>query len=1386
MATIIWIASKTSQGLLWTDPSNWVGGVVPGVSDTALFNAGSQFAYETATIDPGTSVQVGNVTASPGSYAEIDLGGTLDASGTLSLAAETGVGGAGTIDGGTLDISSGIHVASTLDGVTIIGTAPANYFLDGTFVGGLTVLSPLLLTTVALLTFDGTQTFSADVVGPLNAVFTGTLTIAPGTTIESCTFRSTTGTLVNDGTIIDSSYDGDSSATNGNAFQCGLVNDGVIDAVESDYNLYMVLDNAGTINAGGVGLEVDARVNTGVLHVVDGVTLSLSGYYSSGSLTNAGGLISIDAGGIVNVGEIVTGGTVVSTGGTLTTGGGSNATLTEGTIDGVTLEGSFADLEGSATPTTGFASQTPGVRASATIASGFAFVASAAVDDVNLSLADTSYSNNLDLSSTADLTLGQSSNVGFFFGPNESSTGYTYDRAGIGAGGSLILGGTIDAFAGQVYVGGGTGGIVNTGTILTAAGETLTFGPADQANDSTTAFANDGLFQIAAGSDIVIDATVSATGFSGLTQNGATLTLGLSGTIDGSAAPGSTVTLTTGSIIQDDGLLRDVTVIDNTSLTVGGTLDGVTWVGMPLDVSNQAMTVVRNGLTVTGTAGAPGSIVVGGTNTILNLQADTTLDNVNITVGSTLADQNSDTISLIDGTNATGTGDSNLTIGSSATLTIGGSDTFDGTQNLGTLSILGTLQIAQSSSMTDAFPEDSSSSDSSAQADVATVGSDSDVIAGEIIAGLAPLAGVNPAVGAISNATTIDGHWTEFGFVVTTALRTIGVLVGRATGQSARVGTPTGENAVASASSPPSDITASYLNSIESHMSGSGTVEVANGGAFVIDATIASTLNLAFASSGGYFAITDPANTNGHFENFGAGDGIDLAILGYAGGTVTYSNGQLVIPTANGSFALNVAFASGYSAADVELADDTEGGTFAYIPSTMSATVPGSGSLPNVSGWFTAPVLTSLQSVLTALTPTGATANVASVTGAGSAGSPVSGTLNAAVYSSVAGGATIDLPTGFAVGYLLSGAASLQDTTGGASLIATAANDSLVGAANDTLFGGNSGETLFATTGAETLIGGTGNNAFFLGASDALVTSQGNDIITGSSAAETINASGSVLYFGTSGATTFNASTGSDTIIGGNTGNTVTGGGGGQLIFGSSSLNYIGGAGAATIIGGGGGNTITGGSGNELIFASSSLTYTGTGGAATIIGGGGPMNVNLGSGGGVVYGSPNGSDTIASGSGTAILVGGGQGDLLTASGSANDTMVAGGGAETLSGAGSTGNLVLFGGPGSDSLVGGAGGNLFIAESGNETLVGGGSSDSYVFIATPGTTRTDVIVGFNPNVDAIGLFGYGAEPGADQAALASATISGGNTLVSLTDGTTIVFTGAPTLHAYNFF
>jgi Ca2+-binding RTX toxin-like protein len=560
-------------------------------------------------------------------------------------------------------------------------------------------------------------------------------------------------------------------------------------------------------------------------------------------------------------------------------------------------------------------------------------------------------------------------------------------------------------------------------------------------------------------------------------------------------------------------------------------------------------------------------------------------------------------------------------------------------------------------------------------------------------------------------------------------------------------------------------------------VAGAGTLAIGANSALALSS--ATTNTIAFQGAGATLYLGSAVSVTGAITGLASGDTIDLQGVGFVGGSYAAGSGTVGALTAGTrTFTVDGAYGGLYFNSQ----SDGNGGTDIVVSSVPGAS---SSTPPATTSSFTSTTASQIETALAALLPSGATPYVVSVTGAAFSAPSVPGTLNVLVATTSAAGATLVLPTGFLAGYLLSGAATLEDSVGGALLVDEASGGNLQGAANDTLFGGDSPATLSATTGAETLIGGTATTLFFLGGSNAFVSSQGTDTIIGSSAADTVNATAAALYFGTSGSSVVNVQ-GASTIIGGTGGNTVTGGGGNQLIFGSSSLDYIGGAGSATIIGGGGGNTVTGGSGNLLIFASSSLTYNGTGGAATIIGGGGPVNAFLGAGGGIAYGSPAGNDTLASGSGLSILVGGGGGDLLVASGAANDTLVAGGGNETLTGSGSTGSLVLFGGPGNDVLAGGTGNDLFIAEPGNATMTGGGGTNSYVFISTPGTTRTDVITDFNPNQDAIGLFGYGAEPGADAAALASATSSGGNTVVTLSDGTSIVMVGAPTLHSYNFF
>jgi Ca2+-binding RTX toxin-like protein len=320
-------------------------------------------------------------------------------------------------------------------------------------------------------------------------------------------------------------------------------------------------------------------------------------------------------------------------------------------------------------------------------------------------------------------------------------------------------------------------------------------------------------------------------------------------------------------------------------------------------------------------------------------------------------------------------------------------------------------------------------------------------------------------------------------------------------------------------------------------------------------------------------------------------------------------------------------------------------------------------------------------------------------------------------------------------------------------------------------------EAVFDTSGGQVDLGAAAGNHLII------ASGTGNLVYAGLSGADTVYAGfGNTTLYGIGASLDVFDGAGNDLIVGGTAGNTVTGGEAGELIFGVSTLTYTGGTGSATIIGGGGGNTVTGGSGNILAFASGSMTYTGTGGAATIIGGGKPLDAALGSGGGVVYGSPGGDNVLSTDSSNAsILVGGGTGDVITAAGSGADVLVAGGGAETINATAATGNQVIFGGPGADVMSGGAGSNLFVTEGGNATLTGGGTSNSYVFINFGPTTRTDVITDFNPNTDALGLFGYSS------LTPTSSIISVNGTNLTLSDGTKIQLLGVTTsLHSYNFF
>ena len=239
-------------------------------------------------------------------------------------------------------------------------------------------------------------------------------------------------------------------------------------------------------------------------------------------------------------------------------------------------------------------------------------------------------------------------------------------------------------------------------------------------------------------------------------------------------------------------------------------------------------------------------------------------------------------------------------------------------------------------------------------------------------------------------------------------------------------------------------------------------------------------------------------------------------------------------------------------------------------------------------------------------------------------------------------------------------------------------------------------------------------------------------------------------------------------------------------------------AGSETVVAASGNNTVddtvSASSGSLLVFGSASGTLAFTGGAdnATVVGGaGGVLLATGGSGSDAIYGSSSGQDVLTTGPGPTTLAGA-FGGLLTALGGAANTLVAAGGNTTLSGATATGNNVFYtSGTGTTVVQAGSGASTVVA-SGATNSIFGASGTQDVFLSGSGVTQLDFVSSFEGGTnnilgfdaaDSLHLEGYAA--GAAQAAVASETVAGGNTIIALSDNTQIVLFGYTGVTAATF-
>ena len=209
--------------------------------------------------------------------------------------------------------------------------------------------------------------------------------------------------------------------------------------------------------------------------------------------------------------------------------------------------------------------------------------------------------------------------------------------------------------------------------------------------------------------------------------------------------------------------------------------------------------------------------------------------------------------------------------------------------------------------------------------------------------------------------------------------------------------------------------------------------------------------------------------------------------------------------------------------------------------------------------------------------------------------------------------------------------------------------------------------------------------------------------------------------------------------------------------------------------------------GNTTLNAStvSQLTFTGNAVQSTVTtAAAGAATVTLNGGGNIrSYGADTISITSANTQSVSVsahaapmvLNDAGSGSLTVYAGTGTTTMHAGSGATTF--LGSTGDAVLTAGSGVDTLHLGSGNNT-VTLGGTSTVQAGTGND--LFNLVYGSATHDIIGNFSAAKDHIHLSGYGmANP------IANVAYSGANSVLSLSDGSTVTFYGSHAVTAATF-
>jgi hypothetical protein len=372
---------------------------------------------------------------------------------------------------------------------------------------------------------------------------------------------------------------------------------------------------------------------------------------------------------------------------------------------------------------------------------------------------------------------------------------------------------------------------------------------------------------------------------------------------------------------------------------------------------------------------------------------------------------------------------------------------------------------------------------------------------------------------------------------------------------------------------------------------------------------------------------------------------------------------------------------------------------------------------------------------------------------------------------------------------LLAGNYFVVDRTGGETIqMAGSGALSVAGSAGDTISGSAvsgsqqlmdlSGTNAIVKSGPMTAIGGAGNTTVWAASGDSFTGGAGADTIAGN------GGSNMKITGGTGNLTAFNFGTG-NSVTGSTSGFTFVGDGYG------GSANTIGGgasSGPGTDAGGvsftqgteiiaGNKDVINGGSGTMLVNAlgASGVTVTGGSGAATVWGGAG----------GAVTG---GSGALQFNDGVGTKVTGGAGALNAFQLGAGNTISGGSSTNVINDAyGLGGNSSLIGGAGSSTIFGGSGDTIqggtgalearilqgFGTATVNLGTAASGVRDVASVVGSAGTKAT--VTGFLTASDVI----ESATNVTGTTFTGTSSVSGGNTLLTFTDGNTMTIVGVTT-------